>query len=589
MSKITIVGGDIIEKIGGRDLSFAKGEIINSGSSVIQTGQEKGVSFGKNGKAPFIKFNTDIRFYVEFEPLPSYNGEFGFDWIKVDNDDKILKIQTIDIDTLEYVFDNERQEYISVGENPNLKDNIKKEYHKVKPFDIPYYIPWLSLMSIGQEIKLNMISKPIHPEYDMSKEIISFTKNENYEIIIDGNKNENIRYIPNKEAKEVIIKCIKPSTQNDIVAVDGSGRNIGKIVAVDNSKVYELPIRLVCVVKNTINKYAEISKLISDFKEEKIEDYLNENSLNQALIKTKVEIDSKYHIAFDEELWNGEFYHKEENYFINRKDPSGGKVSYIDDDGKEVKDVDYEHILDKFLREYKNIFERDGEKFKGILLFISNISKNPEDKEGGVSRTMPVHFREAIVFGKNLKDKSTYAHEIAHALGLQHTFWENEDRNNLNTLKSLIKYNEEAKKTNDNIIQANNRNIEINKNAKNHNISIINRRNLQIKKLKNEKEKLALKVKNNSTEETNNKIDSYIKDSEDSNKELIKVNNDIDKLLEIQKSNLQIYQHNKYKYKKNSTLNIMDYSLKVNIFTHWQWKIMQNDIEKYYGKIVENK
>lgn len=60
MSKITIVGGDIIEKIGGRDLSFAKGEIINSGSSVIQTGQEKGVSFGTPSTPPSLE-ETQVR------------------------------------------------------------------------------------------------------------------------------------------------------------------------------------------------------------------------------------------------------------------------------------------------------------------------------------------------------------------------------------------------------------------------------------------------------------------------------------------------------------------------------------------------
>ncbi len=33
----------------------------------------------------------------------------------------------------------------------------------------------------------------------------------------------------------------------------------------------------------------------------------------------------------------------------------------------------------------------------------------------------------------------------------------------------------------------------------------------------------------------------------------------------------------------------MDYSSKVNIFTQWQWKIMQNDVKSYYGSVTENK
>ena len=44
-----------------------------------------------------------------------------------------------------------------------------------------------------------------------------------------------------------------------------------------------------------------------------------------------------------------------------------------------------------------------------------------------------------------------------------------------------------------------------------------------------------------------------------------------------------------YKQKLNkSTLNIMDYSSKVNIFTQWQWKIMKSDIKNYYGKLSSN-
>lgn len=52
MSKETFVGGDIIEFIGGKDLSYAKEEIINIGSQVIQNGKETGVSYGTNRKAP---------------------------------------------------------------------------------------------------------------------------------------------------------------------------------------------------------------------------------------------------------------------------------------------------------------------------------------------------------------------------------------------------------------------------------------------------------------------------------------------------------------------------------------------------------
>ncbi|MCC9074396.1 DUF4280 domain-containing protein [Flavobacterium sp. F-65] len=531
---------------------------------------------------------VDVDLIVEFELLPTYDGEFGFDWLICDDSDNILKIQTDDISNLEYVFDDSKLEYVSVATVPSVKDKIKKDYKKT-PLNLHYYGYWLSLLQINQEIKLNMICKPLKVGEDITKGEVSFVKNDFYEVTIDGQKNENIKYNPDGKPKEITVKCVQPSKQVDIIPTDKNKNQVGKIIAVENAKVFDLPVRLVCVVKDTPNKEAEISQLISDFKTNKIEDYLNKNSLNQALIKTTVEIDNKYRIAFDETSWDGTFYNKAGNYFTNRKDPAGGKVSYIDDDGQEQKNAKQEHILDKFLREYKNTFETDGKKFRGILLFISNINKDSNDHEGGVSRTQPVNFREAIVFASNLKNKATYAHEIAHALGLEHFFWRDiEYKPELDGLKNSIKSNEEAKKSN-------NETIEKNKKAKKTNSDIIKTRNEEIKKWKTEKAKPDypykkaaqeridyLEKENANTAKINEKIDEYIKKSEN-------YNVDIDKTLKKQRENLDVYKNNKYKFKEKSTLNIMDYSSKTNIYTQWQWKIMQNDVRSYYGSINENK
>ncbi|WP_185269503.1 hypothetical protein [Chryseobacterium bernardetii] len=451
-------------------------------------------------------------------------------------------------------------------------------------------------MKLNQEIKLNMLCKPIKEGDDISKAEISFGKNEYYEVEIDGKKNEDIKYTPDGKPKEITIKCIKASKEVGIIAVDKDKKEIGKITAIDNTKIYDLPVRLVCVVKDSPNTEAEISQLISDFKTEKIEEYLNQNSLNQALIKTTVEIDSRYHIAFDETAWNGTFYNKTGNYFTNRKDPAGGKVSYIDDDGEEQKDAEYEHILDKFLREYKANFEVDEKKFKGILLFITNINKDSNDKEGGVSRTKPVNFREAIVFASNLTNKSTYAHEIAHALGLEHYFWSDpndateliRNKADLNNLKSKTKLNEEGKKK---IKES----LEKNKKAKKHNETLINDRKTEIKKWKTEiakpnyqykkeaQERIDyLEKENKNTSKINSQIDEYIKKGNEDDKK-------VDGYLKIQKENMNVYQNNKYKFVKKTTLNIMDYSSVNKGFTQWQWKIMQNDVKSYYGIVIENK
>jgi len=575
MSKITIVEGDVIEFTGGNDLSYAKKEIINSGSEVVQVGKEKGVSYGTNKPAPHIEFDTGIDVIVEFEPLSGYEGEFGFDWLRCDDAGSILKIQNIDISNLEYVFDDSKLEYTAVATAPVLKDKIKKEYEKI-PLKLPYYAPWLSVLPKQGQIKINMLCKPVTTGGDVSKSTISFRKNDFYQVTIDGQTNENIKYKPDGNPKEITINCIKPAPNTNILAVDENNKIIGQIIAKDNTQAYQLPIRLVCVVKDSPTKETEITKLIADFGTDKIEDYLNQNSLNQALVQVSMEIDSKYRIAFDENLWNGTFYNKVGNYFTNRKDPAGGKVKYIDDDGEERKNAEYEHILDKFLRDYKTAFEADGKKFKGILLFITNIKKQESDKEGGVSRTQPVNFREAIVFALNLTNKSSYAHEIAHALGLEHCFWRDaEYKTNLEETKRGIITNKEAVSSRERNIKINQDNIRIHDN--------------------NIKEYEAYKKTHPNFYKENPTINKFVTeqkqkalDAEKDIKKLKKENEDIKKLIKRQGENLNVYRSNKYKFKEKSTLNIMDYSSRRNTYSNWQWKIMQNDVKSYYGSFIEN-
>jgi len=61
MSKETYVGGDIIETIGGKDLSFASDIILNIGSQVIQNGLKDGVSYGEPQQAPKIELKQDTK------------------------------------------------------------------------------------------------------------------------------------------------------------------------------------------------------------------------------------------------------------------------------------------------------------------------------------------------------------------------------------------------------------------------------------------------------------------------------------------------------------------------------------------------
>ena len=60
----------------------------------------------------------------------------------------------------------------------------------------------------------------------------------------------------------------------------------------------------------------------------------------------------------------------------------------------------------------------------------------------------------------------------------------------------------------------------------------------------------------------------------------------IEETLVNQENNLNVYKSNKFKFKETGTSNIMDYSVKTNYYSCWQWQLMQNDVLKFYGNII---
>lgn len=65
MSKVSIIGGDYIETTGGDNKIFAIGDIVNSGSQVIQNGKTDGVTYGTNKKAPTIIADIEYIYYTK--------------------------------------------------------------------------------------------------------------------------------------------------------------------------------------------------------------------------------------------------------------------------------------------------------------------------------------------------------------------------------------------------------------------------------------------------------------------------------------------------------------------------------------------
>jgi hypothetical protein len=273
----------------------------------------------------------------------------------------------------------------------------------------------------------------------------------------------------------------------------------------------------------------------------------------------------------------------------------GSTVTYISDDGKKIT-LEHEHIMDKFLRVYNAKYEKN-DRFKGMLIFINDINKNKADEEGGVSRTKPLNFRSANIFGSNKESKSTYAHELGHALGLEHCFWRDEEyKKDLDKVKKDIiesvkgvQNNIDANKKNEKTIKVNDDNIKIYKSRINEATSQINDpRNSEYYKnnpaKKEEWQQYINKQKRLLNEE---------KESRERTKDVIKQN---EKNIESHKASKResedylnnVCKKNAYKFKEKSTSNFLDYSSIKTSFYMWQWGIMQQDVSQYYGSIKKN-
>lgn len=111
MSKITIVGGDIIESIGGKDLSFAREDIVNSSDKqVIMSGKESGVSYGMGIKNEiYIGIKKAIRLEITDEVTGYTIQELkGLSIVDYTFHDPAVIVATYKVNILDIVLENDK-------------------------------------------------------------------------------------------------------------------------------------------------------------------------------------------------------------------------------------------------------------------------------------------------------------------------------------------------------------------------------------------------------------------------------------------------------------------------------------------------
>ncbi|WP_444626341.1 hypothetical protein ACSLMH_01865 [Flavobacterium columnare] len=161
MSRTRIVGGKITEIVGGEYNIYSEGPItLTSLEGSVNITARQGITHGNPGTAPTVsKITTEC--IVEFRTKQdgSYTGQFGFDWLR--EDDNGLTTEAKYYDCLEngYEAPNGRAPHRDVNTEYESKDEafkaLQKEYNKIPidiiprpataPFTKDYFVPYLNL------------------------------------------------------------------------------------------------------------------------------------------------------------------------------------------------------------------------------------------------------------------------------------------------------------------------------------------------------------------------------------------------------------------------------------------------------------
>ncbi len=253
-------------------------------------------------------------------------------------------------------------------------------------------------------------------------------------------------------------------------------------------------------IENQMDKgFGDPSKPITDDLKN-LETYLNTQSLNQALLKAN--IGTVYDVEIDEAQW-----------IVDDLIIAGTKV------------FKGNQLLDKFYEEFKKQHKEAANK-RGIIVYLAPLkhSKSGGPKgAGGYGDLGDIDAKHCVIFKSNLHHKESFAHEIAHVAGLEHSFREN----NKLTEREVFERNRFIEQVDEQI--------------------------------------------------------NHMQENSYSKKEIAKFWKKHKEMYKMSREDLNVYYRNPYKFKQGKTENFMDYYNTEKSFWKFQWKALQDDIIKFYN------
>ncbi|WP_299888184.1 matrixin family metalloprotease [uncultured Lacinutrix sp.] len=513
-----------------------------------------GRSFSNNKEklvlAPPAPTNILKKFLVHFRRPYDYDGTYGFDWLR---DEYIYPIKTVAKDHS----GNALNAPLELCENIT---ELKAKYKKLTAHSKDYYSSWLTMFPNTAEANTTHSASIQTNGIDLDIEIeeLETLVTDDTEILFE-NSNPYLKIVPEKlmlkdllvskqtkslggtntkdyylAQKKINVKSDGGVFENDeeikvFAKLDSQKVEVGKLIVCKNSD-YKDYTTTVYVIKSYLRDDSNFDKTVIDNELAKIggiqglEDYLNQKSMNQSLIKVKLIYNQDKDWVFRKQsLINASNQPKYSGMITNQSTMLMNTGRYMN------------YINDRFKLMYPALVNKNA-----IFLYITPFSS---PTAGGAAYNTPIDSKHIIIFKNNIDHLSSYAHEIGHNIGLEHSF---EDDATLTTADLLTKSQADVVKYNRELANARTERVKhIRDNQAYYNANPVEKRE-------------AIRILNQ-----NIKISE--RNLQNAKDEIIVTNNNI------------------LRFSPKMTENIMDYDLSnQKVFFKWQSDIMKEEVKSYY-------
>lgn len=407
MSRTRIVKGKITEIIGKDYNIYSESSIVDNAAETIT---DKGVAKGESYGSPEKPSAGEIlpKCMVQFRPHSNWDGEYGFDWIRVGDTGQVgdkkwyrdIMGKYLNEDECEPQFINQVKAYAKLlGEFK--KYNVPRKKAGSSPYF--YIIPYLSLLpknSAKLNLKVEILEEPdsFELKYDTDFLTVKF-------------KNQLSATVGKREIQDGLdIYCKKEFNSDQIIEIlakkGEKSDPVGQVIIVKNGKEHgrEVKVTLIQVVKD-----GESVKLYKET--ENLKKYLKQSYVNLKVESTKIKIPPNVDISKKLDESDEATFAYLDNILHNNYNSNGDRNGSFFDDSFRIF-----YLTDVCYLPYCG---------GGYLIGLAEgIPKKPLSKNSSKPSIL-IFNREksaSLTNAKLLKDKTTASHEFLHSIGLSHVF-----------------------------------------------------------------------------------------------------------------------------------------------------------------------